>query len=484
MKPLYRNNKTKQIDQLAATALGIDSFQLMQRAGEAIFQHLKYFQRLLVVTGPGNNGGDGFVVAELARQNQQDVLVYALCDVAQLKGDALKAAKLYQGEWVNDLPEFNFDCVLDAIFGTGLTRAVTGRYADTINWINSHKQSHHTIQVVSVDVPSGLNGSTGQATGAVVHADQTIAVLAAKTGLFTLAGKEYCGELKVEKLAAPTSVFESIHADALLLKRKSLKAISLKRSHNSHKGSFGHVLTIGGQAGMMGAVLLAGKAVLKSGAGLTTVITDAVHADWLPLQAPELMTMAFDGMQDSLSQQLVDKAADVVLIGMGMGQSQWSKQLYKSALQLALPIVMDADALHLLASAVVVPKSLKVITPHPKEAAALLSVDVEEVQMDRWQTVKKLANKFQCVAVLKGSGTLISDGYQIYCCPFGNANLATAGSGDVLSGMIAGLMAQGFPALQASCLAVLWHAIAGEESQFGLTMTATDLLNSLYQVVR
>lgn len=482
MKPLYANDKTQQIDTLAAEILHIDSFQLMQKAGAAIYQHVKYYQRLLIITGPGNNGGDGFIVAELARQNNQKVKLLALRDVVDLSGDAARAAALYQGEIIQELPEEPFDCFVDGMFGTGLNQPVRGVYAELISWIN--QQPSH-IEKLAIDIPSGLNGSTGKIEGCAVQADKTISILGRNTGLFTLDGKQCCGEVIFEDLGVTANHLKAVQQDAWLLSSEMLSEIKDNRAHNSHKGSFGHVLTAGGQAGMLGAVILAGRAVLKSGAGLTTLVTDSKHADLIPLHAPELMTLGFDGMDEhTLHQALLDKKADVVALGMGLGQSQWSQQLFQCCVKTGKPLVIDADGLALLAELTMVPDSLQVITPHPKEAANLLSMSVEAVQQDRWQAVRHLAQKYSCIAVLKGSGTLISDGHQVWCCPYGNANLATAGSGDVLSGLIAGLLAQGFKVEQASCLAVVWHAFAGENSNQGLTLTASELINELHAIVK
>ncbi|MCB1583091.1 MAG: NAD(P)H-hydrate dehydratase [Marinicella sp.] len=476
MKPLYSNDKTKQIDQLAATALGIDSFQLMQRAGTAIFAHVQFYRSLLVITGPGNNGGDGFIVAELARKNSQQVKLLTLKPTSELNGDAAKAATLYQGTILNEFPSESFDCIVDGIFGTGLNQPVRGIYQEAINWINAQNSD-----VVAIDIPSGLNGSTGKIEGCAVKADQTISILGHNTGLYTFDGKQCCGTISFEDLDVPITKLKVVEQDGYLLSADSLSLIKSSRRDNSHKGSFGHVLVAGGQAGMLGAVLLAGRAVLKSGAGLTTLLTDSKHADLIPLHAPELMTLGFDGMDDHV---LLDKKADAIALGMGLGQSQWSEQLFRYCVKSGKPLVIDADGLSLLADLTVVPDSLEVITPHPKEAARLLSMSVEAVQDNRWQTVKHLAQKYRCVTVLKGSGTLISNGHETWCCPYGNANLATAGSGDVLSGMIAGLLAQGFAAKQASCLAVLWHALAGEQSPQGLTLTASELINSLSLIIK
>ena len=481
MKNLYRNDKTQVIDQLAADYLGVDSFELMQLAGAAVYQHVKDFSELLVVTGPGNNGGDGFVVAELARQHGQVVHVLALRPVQELQGDARLAAEQYQGELlslddVERLKQLEFDATLDAVFGTGLNQLVAQSYAEVINWLNQQ-----TVPIIAVDIPSGLNGSTGQIEGVAIRATQTISILARNTGLYTLDGKDCCGEVLYEALGVPESVYQSIDSDGQLLRAQMLLELPPSRLQNSHKGQFGHVIIAGGQVGMLGAVLLAARAVLKAGAGSSTVVTDSTHANLLPLYSPEIMTHGFDA-QNGMSDLLDQKATDVLLLGMGLGQSAWSKKLFKSCLKAELPLVIDADGLTILAGAVTIPAQLKVITPHPKEAAVLLNSTVLEVQQDRWQAVKQLAQKYKCVAVLKGSGTLISDGQQSWCCPYGNANLATAGSGDVLAGLIAGLMAERFDAALAAQLAVIWHALVGEHNRFGLSMTASDLLDTLHEV--
>ena len=484
MKNLYSNDKTQVIDQLAADYLGVDSFELMQLAGAAVYQHVKDFTKLLVITGPGNNGGDGFVIAELARQQGQSVQVLVLRQVQELSGDARLAAEQYQGELLTlddaeRIKQLEFDVFIDAVFGTGLNQVVAQPYADLIDWLNQQP-----VPIIAVDIPSGLNGSTGQIEGVAIRATQTISILARNTGLFTLDGKDCCGEVLYEALTVPESAYMSVQSDGCLLSAQMLQQLPESRLHNSHKGQFGHVITAGGQVGMLGAVLLAGKAVLKAGAGSTTVVTDSSHANLLSLNAPEIMSRGFSGAGESneLLDTLDEKSADVLLLGMGLGQSAWSKKLFKSCLSADVPLVLDADGLNLLSSAATVPPHLQVITPHPKEAAVLLNLTVAEIQQDRWQAVKLLAQKYNCVAVLKGSGTLISYNEQSWCCPYGNANLATAGSGDVLAGLIAGLMAQGFGAAQAAQLAVIWHALVGEHNRFGLSMTATDLLETLHEV--
>jgi len=484
MNKLYSNNKTKVIDRLAAEYLGVDSFELMQLAGAAVYEHLKGLSKILVVTGPGNNGGDGFVIAELARREGQAVKVLALCPVDKLQGDARLVAEQYHGEllaWETDA-QFNdheFDVVVDAIFGTGLSKEVKQPYADVIAWLNQQ-----VAPVIAVDIPSGLNGSTGKIEGMAVKASRTVSILAPKTGLHSLDGKDCCGEVLYESLGVAESAYQGVQADGCLLNVEMLQRIPDKRQHNSHKGQFGHVITAGGQTGMLGAVILAARAVLKSGAGSTTVITEVSHSNLLPLHAPEIMSCGYNEQigADLVFDLLQKRPADVLLLGMGLGQSPWSKSLFKNCLATGVPLVVDADGLNLLSRSPKVPDHLQVITPHPKEAAVLLNCEVTDIQNNRWQAVNSLAQKFNCVAILKGSGTLIADGDNAWCCPYGNANLATAGTGDVLAGMVAGLMGQGFDALQAAQLAVVWHAVAGEDSRFGLSMTASDLLNTLHEV--
>ena len=485
MMALYHNSKTAEIDKLAAQALAVDSFGLMLKAGAALFEYLKDHHSMLVITGPGNNGGDGFVVAELARQHGIKVTVVATRPLAELTGDALLAAQQFQGhvyapEHLHEVTPDSYDVLVDALFGTGLSSPVRAPQSEVIDWINQQPQT-----VVSIDIPSGLHGGSGQRLGQAVKANLTISVITLNTGLFTLAGKSHCGDVELADLGLTTDIFSGVEADGWLLSAAELHQLYAVRNDAGHKGSFGHVLTLGGQAGMLGAVLLAGQAVLKAGAGATTVVTDSAHAEMVPTAAPELMTWGFDASRcDMPLQELLErKAVDVVLLGMGMGRSNWSRQMYAHATAVNAPLVIDADGLYWLSAAASLPPQLAVITPHPKEAARLLDTYTAAVQEDRWQAVKALANKYHCVAILKGSGTLISDGKSVWCCPYGNANLATAGTGDVLAGMVAGLLAQGHEVSRAARLAVLWHAMVGEYSAYGLSLTASDLLASLHEVL-
>lgn len=297
MQALYRSQQTKPIDEVAAEYLHIDSYQLMQRAAQAVYRHLVNYESLLVVTGPGNNGGDGWALAELARQDHRKVLVWALQNPDKLSGDAAKAAANYRGDVVYQAPEqTKFDVVVDAIFGTGLSRRPHGDYADAIEFINTIQG-----QIISVDIPSGLSGDTGVAYKPTVQAHLTAAVLNLMPGHITADGQDYCGQLILETLNVSESVYTHIKSTAYQLNHSILNELSLPRKHNSHKGSYGRVLVAGGQHGMLGAVLLSGTAALISGAGLVQVITTEEQAPWVPVHRPELMALGFAGSENQIN---------------------------------------------------------------------------------------------------------------------------------------------------------------------------------------
>ncbi len=465
---LYSNKDAKQIDQLAASYLKIDSYELMKKAATAIFQHITAYQRILVVTGPGNNGGDGWVIAELARTHGQQVTVWALRKPDELQGDAYKAAKACQADVVLEPPTDHYDCIVDAIFGSGLDKQVTGDYASAIHHINQM-----TAFKLAVDIPSGLHGDTGQCMGCCVKADQTIAVLTCCPGYYTARGQVLTGQLKLEGLSIPALAYQNIDPIGKLLDKNQLQELNQIRTHDSHKGSYGHVWVAGGQAGMMGAVLLAAHAVLRVGAGSVTSITDPEHCVYVPLYQPEIMSHGFTPSRSALPM----KKPQSMAIGMGMGHHDWAEQLIDKLTFYDVPKVYDADALLLIKSEMMKPAD--VITPHPLEAARLLNCTVDEIQSDRLTATQLLHQKYKCVVVLKGSGTIIKSNKDLMICSRGSHNLATAGSGDVLAGMIAGLIAQGHESFYAAQMAVLWHAITGECSAQKMCLTASGILEEL-----
>ncbi len=460
---LYSAAQVRELDRTAIRALGISGYALMQRAADSAWRTLRarwpQAGRIVVLCGAGNNGGDGYLVALLAREAGLDVELIALAE-SQRSADAAQARadwQAYGGKSVPVpalLPEA--DVYVDALFGTGLARPVDGPARQMIEQLNARG-----IPVLALDVPSGLCADTGSVLGIAVRATTTVTFVAHKRGLFTAAAMDYCGELILDTLGLPETLYTTCDADAHLLDLRAMMAWLPARRHDANKGLFGHVLAIGGDEGMGGAIRLAGEAALRVGAGLVSVATRAEHVIAINAARPELMA---HGVGDSAGMmELLLQRAGVVALGPGLGRSTWSKALWQTALAAGKPTVLDADGLNLLALS---PQSLpahSVLTPHPGEAGRLLACDTSAIAHDRFAAARKIANQYGAVTVLKGAGSLIaSPEGEVAVCPWGNPGMASAGMGDVLTGVIAGLLAQGLDPWRAACLGVALHAQAGD----------------------
>lgn len=473
---LYSPDTVARFDRLAIES-GIHGFTLMRRAGQAIFDVvLGTFpdaRTVLVVCGAGNNAGDGYVVARLAHQHGIQVSVVSLTDTKNLKGDALQACQ----QWLEcgELSQADTslidqaDVVVDALLGTGLVRDVDGNFKTWIDAINARANKINK-PVISVDVPSGLDSLTGAIRGAAVRANITVSFIGLKSGLFTGSGKACCGEVVFNNLDVPDSIYNNVEPSAILIQQPVFSS----RAHDSHKGDFGHVLVIGGNYGMPGAVVLAGKSALRSGAGLVSVVTREQHIAAVTAHCPELMVYASQNgdLENELPSGFLDRVSHVI-IGPGLGVDAWARRLLAAVLATDKPVIIDADALNLLAEKIRSGKSVNlgdnhVITPHPGEAARLLSGEVtvqsSNVQADRFTAARQLYELLGGVVVLKGSGTLVYDGKTMSVCPLGNPAMATAGMGDVLSGVIAAQGALGLSLYEAACAGVYCHAEAGDRA--------------------
>lgn len=473
------------MDRQAIEAEGDAGAELMRRAAESAFACMRkrwpHAHRVLVIAGKGNNGGDAFLLAQLARRAGLDVHLVALGN--ESTGDAALARSAWLDEGGNievfesTTALVDSDVVIDGLFGTGLTRAPTGIAAALIERMNAQRGGK-----LALDVPSGLNADSGGATGAVFRADATISFVGWKRGLFTADGPDCCGSLQLDTLAIPPAIFADSSSGTVLLDATMLARLSA-RSNNVNKGRFGHVLVVGGDEGMAGAIALSAEAALRVGAGLVSVATRASHVPVIHGLRQELMVRGVDGPQSL--QAMLDRAS-VVAIGPGLGQGGWGHALWDSVLRIDKPCVLDADALNLLArERRDLPPSV-ILTPHPGEAARLLGCEVADIQADRFAAARSLAKRYSAVVVLKGAGSLIarSDG-ELALCPFGNPGMASAGMGDVLTGVIAGLLAQGLDAWDAARMGVLAHAIAGDRAAGTAPrgMIASDLFPHLRQVV-
>ncbi|NNC66771.1 MAG: NAD(P)H-hydrate dehydratase [Gammaproteobacteria bacterium] len=482
---VYLTDQVRELDRTAIEEFNISSFTLMQRAAEATFSEIKQAwpkaNHIIVLAGTGNNGGDGYVIASLALAAKFKVEVIQVGDHAKLQGDAKKAHDLFVEKsglcTVFDEKEFsNCDVIVDALLGTGLTRAVKGDYATAIELAN-----HHAAPILSVDIPSGLNANNGCPLGVVIQAETTVTFVGMKLGLLTASGRQYSGKIIFNNLQIPKEVYQSMSATCQSIQLIDLQSKLGKRDADAHKGDFGRVLVVGGNAGMAGSVMLAAEAAARSGSGLVSVATLPQHATAGLQSCREIMVHGVSSVKE-LNPLL--KQATVVAIGPGLGQDSWAKKLLARIVEFDIPMVVDADALNLLAAEPMQKKSW-ILTPHPGEAARLLKSSTDEVQENRLRSVQDLQKNYGGVAVLKGSGTLIAVEDDTSICIAGNPGMATGGMGDVLTGIIAGLMAQGLSNYDAARFGVQLHAqsadLVAEEGMRG--MLASDLFVPLRRLV-
>lgn len=483
---LYAAAEVRALDRLAIETCGLDAHALMQRAAAAAWQaaHARWARarQVGVLAGPGNNGGDGYEIARLALAAGCEVTVWQV-GAAPTQGAALQAYRAWQSQGAvlpfnGSLPA-GLDLVVDALLGTGLSRAPQGETAAAIEAINEARS--HGARVLAVDVPSGLDATTGATPGAVVDADLTVSFIGNKLGLYLQAGPDRSGERVFDDLGLPAALHAGFTPRALLMDREQLRIALPRRARSAYKNRHGHVLVIGGNHGMAGAALLAGRAALRGGAGLVSVATRQTHAAMLTADQPELMCHGVEAEDDL---QSLCERADVIAVGPGLGQDDWARMAWTTALAAERPLVIDADALKLLARQ---PRPLAdaVLTPHPGEAGHLLGLDGAVVQQDRLAALEALQSRYMATVVLKGAGTLVG-APPPQLCPYGNPGMAVAGMGDVLTGVIASLRAQGLPAPEAAATGVLVHALAGDRAAAAggeRGMLPSDLIGTLRAVV-
>lgn len=476
---LYRCEQIRACERFAQERLSHSEHELMERAGQAawalVFKRYPRVRHLAVFCGSGNNAGDGFVLARLAHQQGWQVTVFAAKKPDELPSAAAHAALLAQSEGlvfqdIDESLELECDLIIDALLGIGLKGEVHGIILAAIQQINQSG-----VPVVSLDIPSGLNADTGKCANACVNAQLTITFIGRKAGLYTLDGLDYSGEIVCADLQIRQAL-ERVNPFAQLIDQSNLPWPLTPRNANCHKGDFGHVLIIGSGQGMPGAVALAAKAALRSGAGAVTVATWPSHAQQLLANCPEAMVVPITDAED-LSPLFA--RATVCLLGPGLDSGVWGESLFDKALTAQLPMVIDATALRFLARK---PQSDDswILTPHPGEAAALLNCSTDAVSQDRFKAVAAIQQRYGGVAVLKGAGSLVQDAHGLpSVCTRGNPGMASAGMGDVLSGMIAALVAQHLPLPSAARLGVWVHAVAGDLVAHSLGergLLASDLL--------
>lgn len=471
---VYTGAAVRELDRVLIEERGMPGFDLMERAGRGALRVLQNrwpeARSVTVVAGSGNNAGDGYIVAGHAKRRGLEVQLLQVGDTERLSRDAARAFEFARHEGIEattSLAPIEGDVVVDALLGTGAGGAMRPAFQAAIDHINASAPP-----VLALDLPSGVDADTGALlTPNPVRADVTVTFIAAKLGLVTGAAVDAVGECVLDVLDTPEELRDGggirVMGDASLAR--------LARSPGDHKGRFGNLLVVGGDHDMGGAVILAGAAALRTGAGIVRIATRDHHRAAILAHRPELMVRAVAEPQD-LRDSLADATA--IAVGPGLGRAPWGDGLLRAVIEHAvtrnIPVVFDADALNFLADfgfhsgrekPTLPPRS--VLTPHPGEAGRLLGHDSHWIQQHRPEAVGRLSRLFgnDAVAVLKGAGTLVgAHGEPVSICLAGNPGLATPGSGDVLTGIIGALLARGWSPLDAAELGVYLHADAGDRA--------------------
>ena len=512
---LYSAEQTRALDHYAIEKLGIPGLSLMEKAGQACFEILlerwPACKDLAIFCGSGNNAGDGYVIADLASAAGKTVTIFQMGSSERLRGDAQICAQrvgtlpVHNIEHPEDIEKIQqqtgkSDVIVDALLGTGLKGDVRSLYANVIDIVNQAGKP-----VLAVDIPSGLSADTGAPPACAINADVTVTFIGLKKGLLTGQGPSLSGQVYFNGLGVPDSVYETVPSSVRREDYASLSKMLSPRKKSAHKSCFGHVLIVGGNFGMAGAALMAGMSAMRTGAGMVTIATRPEHRAIITSRQPELMVCGVETLSDL--QALLDKATTLVL-GPGLGgntiktktagsdfsdanEEPWSQALFNYLVQQDLPMVLDADGLNLLSRHVpAIRKDNWVLTPHPGEAGRLLACGTGVIESNRFEAVNKIQQMYRGVTVLKGAGTLISfekEGEkQNYLINAGNPGMATAGMGDVLSGVIGGLLAQGLDPVEAARLGVAIHGSAADvlaEKHGERGLLATDLLSEIRALV-
>ncbi|MBE7415532.1 MAG: NAD(P)H-hydrate dehydratase [Deltaproteobacteria bacterium] len=492
----------RKVDKAALERYGLTGLQLMENAGRGVAEiALKEAApgRVAIFAGRGNNGGDGYVAARHLRNSGRDAVVYSLCRIEELSGDAATNAWVWRkmgGEVREVLSSADLDSaassirhsaiIVDAIFGTGLKTEVSGIHASAIESINSLGK-----KTIAVDVPSGIDATTGNVLGSAVRADITATMAMPKLGLLLYPGRTYAGRVEVIDIGVPHELLEDGGIRWNVLTGADIRKTLRPRRPESHKSTHGHLLVLAGSPGMTGAAYMAAVSAMRAGAGLATVgvperlndIIEAKTTEVMSLGLPETREGTLGGVSfEAIKKLLPGKTA--VVVGPGMRSSDEARRLIEMLLhEVRVPVVIDADGLNSFGPGIAAVKREGldiVLTPHPGEMARLLGRSAAEVQSDRIGAAEELTRLTGATVVLKGAGTLIAvPSGEIFINPTGNPGLATAGTGDVLAGMLGGLLAQGYSPVQAACTASYIHGLAGDEvkrAQGELGMMAMDLV--------
>lgn len=512
--------EAKEIDRISIQDIGIPSMVLMEKAAMAMAgcimaQSSPTVDKVLAVCGTGNNGGDGVAAARILRESGYEVSVLIVGQVEKCSEEMDRQLQIanrmripvYLAESVTEEKLQKYTIIIDAIFGIGLSREITGIYRQWIAWINTS-----TAKVIAADIPSGIHASTGAVLGIAVQADITVTFGVNKRGIVLNPGMQYAGNVVVADIGFPRQAVRQVAPTVYTYDPQQIHSILPKRKTRSHKGSYGRVLVIAGSPQMSGACYFASEAAYRVGAGLVHVITAGENADIIRTKLPEAIVSTWSAPMTTEETTMISQAMDranAIVIGPGLGESREAQMLLKMVLDHIIkdtntasdlppkPVVIDADGLNLLSRrkewfvadshggrTMQLPENV-ILTPHLKEMSRLIQTEVSVIMDHMIETVYERGD--QCTIVLKDARTVVSDGTQVYINTTGNHALAKGGSGDVLSGMIGGLLAQGMKPMEAASLAVCLHGMTADayvQEKGAYTMLASDILQAIPKVMK
>ena len=507
---IVTSQQIKNIDRRAIKDFGIPGTVLMENAAAAVMTAMeKYFDGLEgvkvgILCGKGNNGGDGLALARRLRIGGVPVRVALLASFAAIKGEAKvnlsilrkMDVEIMQNASTRSLADIIAwsDILVDALIGVGLSSPLKGTYAQAVEMINISG-----VPVVAVDIPTGIDADTGAVMGAAVKADLTVTMAFLKRGLVLYPGAGYAGTVRIADIGIPSEVAEKEHLSVSLLNKDAVWGVISSRSPDAHKGEFGHLMVVAGSPGKSGAAIMAAKGALRAGAGLVSVATPHSLAPIIQAQVAEAMCVPSAesiegtlgiGSEEELLKALATKSA--CAIGPGLSTHYETVQAVRNLIQhLTIPTVIDADGLNSLVGFTDILKRIKapvVLTPHPGEMGRLVGISSHDVQKDRIAIASEFARKYNVTVVLKGAGTVIATprGW-VFINSTGNPGMASGGTGDVLTGMIGSLLAQGYTTYQAACLGVYLHGLAGDlaaREKGEASMIAGDVIEKIPQAFK
>lgn len=495
MEYILNAAQMKQYDNATIEEIGIPSLVLMERAALSVVEEIEHHHldltSVLVVCGSGNNGGDGFAIARLLGEKKIAVKIAFVGKDSSMTQETAAQRRICENcgiKLCTDFRDHEYTTIIDAVFGIGLSRPIEGSYANLINWINQQEAS-----VVSVDIPSGISADTGKVLGTAVQADLTVTFACRKIGQILYPGAQYCGTIVCRKIGIPAEFWaeQETAAKVFAYDKSDLRKIPQRKPY-SNKGTYGKVLLIAGSPGMSGAACLAAASSYRSGCGLVQVFTSECNRQVIQTVLPEAVVTAFSEEEVPLARLRQSMEwADVIGIGPGLGTGTHAQRILEIVLRESRkPLVIDADGLNLLSiqpSLLHFAKVPVIVTPHIGEMMRLTGMPKSDITEEIIACAVSYAQTYSVICVLKDTRTIVSDGTNIYINTSGNSGMAVGGSGDVLTGIICGLLAQGMSPFEGAALGVYLHGMAGDKAQekfSAYSMIAGDMIDQLGSVLK